>query len=154
MYSYSNFHFPSVHSSLFLVFFLLFSLFLFFFVFFSLFREKISFRFLRQQVSKVKQSTIIYRPMDRRTDGQSIPIEIKFMDREKIIQNRRNSKKQGRIHGHQLRTGGQGRKCVFSHFSTRSPPTNQPTDQRTDKASYRVACPQLKRWWENRSKSS
>ena len=27
--------------------------------------------------------------------------------------------KQGRIHGqYQLRTGGQGRKCVFSHFST------------------------------------
>ena len=27
-------------------------------------------------------------------------------------------KKQGRIHGHQLRTGGQGRKSVFSHFLT------------------------------------
>ena len=60
---------------------------------------------------------------------------------------------QGRIHGHQLRTGGQGRKCAFSHFSTQSPlrtnqptnqPTNRPTDWRTDKASYRVACPQLK----------
>ena len=28
--------------------------------------------------------------------------------------------KQGWIHGHQLRTGGQGRKCAFSHFSTRA----------------------------------
>ena len=28
---------------------------------------------------------------------------------------------QGRIHGqYQSRTGGQGRKCVFSHFSTRA----------------------------------
>ena len=58
-------------------------------------------------------------------------------------------KKQGRIHGqYQSRTGGQGRKCVFSHFPTRSPQTNRPTDQptngRTDKASYRVACPRLK----------
>ena len=26
---------------------------------------------------------------------------------------------QGRIHSHQLRMGGQGRKCAFSHFSTR-----------------------------------
>ena len=32
-------------------------------------------------------------------------------------------------------------KCSFSHFSTRWP---LPTNQRTDKASYRVACPQLK----------
>ena len=53
---------------------------------------------------------------------------------------------QGRIHGHRLRTGGQGRIYAFSHFSTRSPlRTNQPTDRRTDKASYRVACPQLKK---------
>ena len=57
---------------------------------------------------------------------------------------------QGRIHGqYQLRTGGQGRKCAFSHFSTRvhgptNRPTNRRTDGRTDKASYRVACPQLK----------
>ena len=30
--------------------------------------------------------------------------------------------KQGRIHGqYQSRTGGQGRKCAFSHFPTRSP---------------------------------
>ena len=48
---------------------------------------------------------------------------------------------QGRIHGHQLRTGGQGRKCVFSHFLTRA---YGRTDGRMDKASYRVACPQLK----------
>ena len=53
---------------------------------------------------------------------------------------------QGRIHGHQLRTGAQGRKCAFSHFSTRAHQrTNQRTDGRTDKGSYRVACPQLKR---------
>ena len=39
-------------------------------------------------------------------------------------------KKQGRIHGqYQLRTGGQGRKCAFSHFLTR---VHGPTDQRTD----------------------
>ena len=37
--------------------------------------------------------------------------------------------KQGRIHGHQLRTGGQGRKCAFFHFSTRA---DGRTDQRTD----------------------
>ena len=54
------------------------------------------------------------------------------------------------IHGHQLRTGGQGRICAFSHFSTRvhgptDQPTDRPTDGRTDKASYRVACPQLKK---------
>ena len=48
---------------------------------------------------------------------------------------------QGRIHGHQLRTGGQGRKCAFSHFSTRSPLR---TNRRADKASYRVASPRLK----------
>ena len=58
--------------------------------------------------------------------------------------------KQGRIHGQQLRTGGQERKCVFSHFLTRAHrrtdrPTDGWTDRRTDKASYRVACPQLKR---------
>ena len=29
-------------------------------------------------------------------------------------------KEQGRIHGHQLRTGGQERKCAFSHFLTRA----------------------------------
>ena len=70
-------------------------------------------------------------------------------------------KKQGRIHGHQLRTGGQGRKCncpqlkmfLNAHFLTfrlmstdrwTDGPTDQRTDQWTDKASYRVACPQLK----------
>ena len=50
------------------------------------------------------------------------------------------TKKQGWIHGNLLRRGGQGRKCAFSHFSTRS----LRTGGRTDKASYRVACPQLK----------
>ena len=38
----------------------------------------------------------------------------------------------------------------FFHFSTRSPwtykPTDGPTDRRTDKAAYRVACPQVKRY--------
>ena len=63
-----------------------------------------------------------------------------------------------------LRTGGQGhptpihtpthpqhsnihkkyRKRLFSHFSTCALRTDGPTDQRMDKASYRVACPQLK----------
>ena len=39
---------------------------------------------------------------------------------------------QGRIHGqYQSRTVGQGRKCVFSHFPTRSPWTDEPTDRRT-----------------------
>ena len=57
---------------------------------------------------------------------------------------------QGRIHGqYQSRTGGQGRKCTFSHFPTRSPrtdrPTDRPTDGRTDEASYRVASPRLKK---------
>ena len=59
------------------------------------------------------------------------------------------NEQQGRIHGqHQLRTGGQGRKCAFSHFSTHVHwRMDQPTDGPTDKGSYRVACPQLKMWW-------
>ena len=41
--------------------------------------------------------------------------------------------KQGRIHGqNQSRTGGQGRKWAFSHFPTRSPRTDRPTNRRTD----------------------
>ena len=39
-------------------------------------------------------------------------------------------------------TGGQGRKYAFSH--TLQLDHHGRTDQRTDKASYRVACPQLK----------
>ena len=39
--------------------------------------------------------------------------------------------KQGRIHGHQLRTGGQGGNARFSHFSTRAWRTDRPTDGRT-----------------------
>merc|ERR1711911_508789 len=56
------------------------------------------------------------------------------------------TKEQGWIHGqYQLRMGGQGRKCAFSHFLTQSPRrTDGPTDGWTDKASYRVACSQLK----------
>ena len=70
-----------------------------------------------------------------------IPTLDPFHSRERLM------RKQGRIHGHQLRTGGQERKCAFSHFSTRAHQrTNRRTDGRTDKASYRVACPQLKTW--------
>ena len=58
----------------------------------------------------------------------------------------RNTIEQGRIHGqYQLRTGGQGRKCAFSHFSTR---VHGRTDGRTHIGSYRVAGPQLKRLME------
>ena len=46
---------------------------------------------------------------------------------------------QGRIHGHQLRTGGQGRKFAFSQLDH-----YRRTNRRTEKTSYRVACPQLK----------
>ena len=57
----------------------------------------------------------------------------------------RKEKEQGRIHGYQLRTGGQGQICAFPHFSTRADgQTDGRTDGRTDKDSYRVACPQLK----------
>ena len=70
-------------------------------------------------------------------------ISKKAIERYRDIQLQR---KQGRIHGHQFRTGGQGPKCAFSRFSARSPlRTDRPTDRRTDKASYRVACPPLKR---------
>ena len=40
----------------------------------------------------------------------------------------KEEEEQGRIHGHQLRMGGQGRKCAFSHFSTRWLRTDQQTD--------------------------
>ena len=49
---------------------------------------------------------------------------------------------QGRIHSHQLRTGGQGGKARFPSFGLVL--TDQRTDKRTEKASYRVTCPQLK----------
>ena len=52
-------------------------------------------------------------------------------DGEKEIK-KRIKRKQGRIHGHQLRTGGQGRKRAFSHFSTWSLLTDGRTDRRTD----------------------
>ena len=56
-----------------------------------------------------------------------------FSNRKWLIYLNLKLKKQGRIHGqYQSRTGGQGRKCVFSHFSTRSPWTDRPTDGRTD----------------------
>ena len=60
----------------------------------------------------------------------------------------------GRIHGHQLWTGGQRRICAFSHFSTRADgrtdgqrdgPTDGRTDGRTDRPSYRDAWMHLKR---------
>ena len=76
-------------------------------------------------------------------------IEIKWIWPYVFI--KRTKEEQGRIHGqHQLRTGGQGRKCAFSHFSTRvHGPTDRRTDGQTDKGSYRVACPQLKTKQEN-----
>ena len=54
-------------------------------------------------------------------------------------------RKQGQIHGHQLRMGGQGWKCAFSHFSTQAWRTNRRTNQPTDgwTKPLRVACPQL-----------
>ena len=58
------------------------------------------------------------------------------------------SYEQGRIPGHQLRTGGQGRKCTFSYFSTRSLRTNgrtdQPTNGRTDGQSLLQALPTVR----------
>ena len=53
-------------------------------------------------------------------------------------------RKLGRIHGHQLWTGGQGWICAFSHFSTHA---YRPTDQRTDGRTKPliVACPRLKK---------
>ena len=52
--------------------------------------------------------------------------------------------KQGRMHGHQLRTGGQGGNAVFPLFNLiiKDQRTQGRTDGQTDKASYRVACPQ------------
>ena len=46
--------------------------------------------------------------------------------------NDKNIIEQGRIYGqYQLRTSGQGRKCAFSHFSTRiHGRTDGPTDRR------------------------
>ena len=45
----------------------------------------------------------------------------------------------------QRQSKGQPQKCAFSHGSTRSSRTDGPADGRTDKASYRVACLQLKK---------
>ena len=44
---------------------------------------------------------------------------------EKEKRKKVRKKKQGRIHCHQLQTGGQGRICAFTHFLTRA-------DGRTD----------------------
>ena len=81
-------------------------------------------------------------------ENGDLPLEVS----ERIVK-RAKVKKQGRIHGHQLRTGGQGRKCAFSHFSTRwlrtdrrtDGPTDGRTDGRTDRPSYRDARTHLKR---------
>ena len=63
---------------------------------------------------------LTHRSMDRRTNRPTKP----FTELRDC-----NWKKQGRIHGqYQSRTGGQGRKCVFSHFSTRAWRTNRRTD--------------------------
>ena len=51
----------------------------------------------------------------------------------KELQKKMSEYKQGRIHGHQLRTGGQGWKCAFSHFLTRWLRTDGRTDGRTDR---------------------
>ena len=51
-------------------------------------------------------------------------------------------RKQGRIHGHQLRTGGQGRKFAFSQLDH-----YRRTNRRTDKSSYRDAWTHLKTFW-------
>ena len=60
------------------------------------------------------------------------------------------NEKQGRIHGqYQLRTGGQGQKCAFSHFSTRAHGPDRWMDGRTDKTSYGVACSQLKTYFDS-----
>ena len=42
----------------------------------------------------------------------------RFDAKTRIFDQHGTMEKQGRIHGHQLRTGGQGRKCAFSHFLT------------------------------------
>ena len=48
------------------------------------------------------------------------------------------AEQQGRIHGqYQLLTGGQGRRCAFSHFSTRA---YRPTDWRKDGQSLLKSC--------------
>ena len=64
-------------------------------------------------------------------------VRIKFFSmwgRNIKVNSKQTCLKQGRIHGqHQSRTGGQGRKCVFSHFSTRAWWTDQPTDRPTDR---------------------
>ena len=72
-------------------------------------------------------------------------LEMKKKEKRKKEKNERKKEriKQGQIHGqYQL----QGWKGGFSHFSTRSSRTNGPmerwTNGQTDKASYRVACPQ------------
>ena len=69
-------------------------------------------------------------PMDQPKDRQS-------ETQPKALHRYRKWKEQGRIHGHQLRTAGQGRKCAFSHFSTRSPLR---TDQWTDGQSLLLSC--------------
>ena len=52
---------------------------------------------------------------------------------------------QGHIHGqYQWWMGWQGQKCEFLHFLKSMNSTDQPTNQPTDKASYRVASPRLK----------
>ena len=76
---------------------------------------------------------IVPRPIDTKRAACSIATSAEFW------------MEQGRIHGHQLRTGGQERKCAFLHFSTRAHQrTDGPTNRRTVKASFRVACPRLK----------
>ena len=73
---------------------------------------------------------------------------------------KRTKEEQGRMHGqHQLRTGGQGRKCKFSHFSTRvhgwtDRRTNQqpdgPRDGPMDIGFYRVVLSATRKLWKQR----
>ena len=74
------------------------------------------------------------------------------MEEEKHELNRKwekeKEKEQGRIHGHQLRTG-RGGNARFLTFRLdgygRTDRRTNAMDQWTDKASYRVECPQLER---------
>ena len=77
---------------------------------------------------------------DRLNESQNYVNKANTLQSRAVVKTKRKRKendvkqqKQGRIHGHQLRTGGQERKCAFSHISTRAHQrTNGPTDRRTD----------------------
>ena len=62
--------------------------------------------------------------------------------------NKKREKNQGRIHGNPVADRWAGAEMrvltLFDSCSRTNGPMDQRTDGRTDKASYRVACPQLK----------